>query len=531
MAKDNGAIAPPIAQPIAGGEDVAPISELPCTFASLALPRWMCLALETPERDGGLGLVRPTPVQQVALPRARALRHVVVQAKAGTGKTVAFACVAVEKCLSSREGAGGGWSVVIAPTRELASQHARIIRRVAAWAPRTPALDGSESASDAAGDSSDASAAVQVVCAIGGAGAATRENARIGASLRAGRDVGVLVATPGRLHAILVAGGTAAPCASPSLPRVRCVVLDEADRLLGGTLDGQLGPLMHAIPPRTSVLAFSATFNPALRDRVQRLTGRARFLCVRAPAPREGEEREGEVLGTAAPAAAEDVVTLRRLRHYVMEAGPAGGPGRGLALRAKVAAAVRLLSSALLPFDQAVLFCNAPGVGEAAVEALGRAGIEAAWTCGRMPQLRREAALRRVREGSARVLVCSDLMARGIDLPRCSLVLSADLPHQASTLVHRAGRAGRYGREGRCVFLVIDHGEREALRAMLDNAGAHALALETLPLRGGEGTRADGDGLGEGKGGGGAVDARAEDAQPLLPDARAGGMGSGRPGC
>lgn len=97
------------------GEDVRPLEGLPATFEELNVPDWLCACLRKGTESRGFGFYGPTPVQQTVIPLCRYSRHLVVQAKSGTGKTIAFASAAVSKSCSPPS-----WSVILAPTRELA---------------------------------------------------------------------------------------------------------------------------------------------------------------------------------------------------------------------------------------------------------------------------------------------------------------------------------------------------------------------------------------------------------------------------
>eukprot|EP01053_Blabericola_migrator_P011708 Blabericola_migrator_1__11707@NODE_707_length_6783_cov_46_864800_g512_i0_p9_GENE_NODE_707_length_6783_cov_46_864800_g512_i0NODE_707_length_6783_cov_46_864800_g512_i0_p9_ORF_typecomplete_len108_score11_83Helicase_C/PF00271_31/4_1e17Helicase_C/PF00271_31/32ERCC3_RAD25_C/PF16203_5/0_00012_NODE_707_length_6783_cov_46_864800_g512_i045194842 len=79
--------------------------------------------------------------------------------------------------------------------------------------------------------------------------------------------------------------------------------------------------------------------------------------------------------------------------------------------------------------------------------------------------------LQQLKSGTLQILVCSDVLARGIDVPDIDLILGVDLPHEKETVLHRIGRAGRYGREGRCIFLVNEADELSTLKLFAVQTG------------------------------------------------------------
>ena len=90
-------------------------------------------------------------------------------------------------------------------------------------------------------------------------------------------------------------------------------------------------------------------------------------------------------------------------------------------------------------------------------DALRRAGYAAELTGGHLPQPKRAEAMRKMRAFCARVLVSTDLVARGVDLERVNLVVNYDMPDGADTYLHRVGRAGRFGTKGLAItFLSSD---------------------------------------------------------------------------
>ena len=451
------------------GEDVRPLEGLPATFEELNVPDWLCACLRKGTESRGFGFYGPTPVQQTVIPLCRYSRHLVVQAKSGTGKTIAFASAAVSKSCSPPS-----WSVILAPTRELAMQHEEVVRRIAGWAPTQ----------------------LEVVLCVGGKAERkahhARENEAISRLLET--QGGVLCATPGRLSAVL-----ATRSYSPEVTRrIRCVVLDEADRLMDGNYDDHLSGFLSSVPTRAQVLCFSATYTDRLLSRIENITGRTNFVTPKGKASgaAEGSTGGGEPggeFGAREGDGAHDIVSLKRVKQFFHECqvpnrggGDVQGDGRAIRFECKADTLIdRVLAS--VSFDQAILFCRTKALCLSLQGRLARAGFGGCLVLfGEMPQTQRNQAMARMRKGKGRILVATDLVSRGIDLPQVDLVVNMDLPREGNTLMHRVGRAGRFGRVGTAVHLLCrspgeDGGEElRRLFALLSEAGAHSVQPKPL---------------------------------------------------
>ena len=120
------------------------------------------------------------------------------------------------------------------------------------------------------------------------------------------------------------------------------------------------------------------------------------------------------------------------------------------------------------PFHQCVVFTNSRILGQRVAHLLEQLGFPAQFVCGDLPQEQRLAAIARLRAFELRVLVSSDLTARGIDVERINLVVNLELPPSYDTYLHRVGRTGRFGRYGVAVTLVEGPLERKKITDMGD---------------------------------------------------------------
>jgi ATP-dependent RNA helicase DeaD len=241
----------------------------------------------------------------------------------------------------------------------------------------------------------------------------------------------IVVGTPGRLRDHLERGAL-------DLTQLKAVVLDEADEMLDMGFREDLEEILDAMPAERRTLLFSATMpRPivALAKRYQR--DALRISTV-------GEERgHGDIAYQAmavAPAEIEHaVVNLLRLHEA----------------------------------DSALLFCATRDNVRRLHSSLTERGFNAVALSGEHSQSDRNQALQALRDGRARVLVATDVAARGIDLPNLSLVVHVELPRDAETLQHRSGRTGRAGKKGIAV-LVVPYPRRKRVESVLRGARIEA---------------------------------------------------------
>ncbi|HWG90414.1 MAG TPA: DEAD/DEAH box helicase [Candidatus Thermoplasmatota archaeon] len=235
-----------------------------------------------------------------------------------------------------------------------------------------------------------------------------------------------IVATPGRLLDLLQQG---------LIPRLsmETVVLDEADRLLDMGFQQDIARILEALPRDRQTVLMSATFPPPVKDLARRF--------LRDPVRVRLDEEAPEIVH----------------RYVQVE-------------EKEKAAAVARFVEAEDPFD-VLVFVNTRDRVDTVYRALRKAGLDAAPFHGGLTQQKRETALEKFREGDIRILVATDLAARGIDIVGLAAVVNYDLPEGAEAYVHRVGRTGRAGRKGFALSLVA-RGEVEAFFAIAAGAGA-----------------------------------------------------------
>jgi ATP-dependent RNA helicase DeaD len=254
----------------------------------------------------------------------------------------------------------------------------------------------------------------------------------VGGDLRAlERGVDVAIGTPGRLVDLL---------RRKRLPLggLKVVVLDEADEMLDLGFREDLETLLGEAPVERQTLLLSATLPSEIRALARRFQRDAVPIDPR------------HVVGGAAPARAHADIA------YVAHLVAAGE---------RLAAVVNILRAA--DSQRAIVFCTTREAVAGLHAALVARGFAATAISGDRAQAERDRALAQLRGGDMRVLVATNVAARGLDLPDVDLIIHADLPLNAESLTHRSGRTGRAGRKGTAVVIATPAERRKAERLLM----------------------------------------------------------------
>ena len=262
------------------------------------------------------------------------------------------------------------------------------------------------------------------------------------AELRSRPDV--VVATPGRLldHVTNSQG--------VDLDDLEFLVLDEADRLLELGFQEEVHELIKSCPAERQTLLFSATMDTKVDDLISLSLKRP----VRIQATDKTKKNSGESSSNGvevAPRLEQEFVRIR--------AGNEGVNREGMLL----ALLTRTFKS------RTIVFFDTKVIAHRLMIICGLCGIKCAELHGNLTQVQRLEALEAFREGSVDVLLCTDLAARGLDIPGVEAVVNFEMPSQVATYVHRIGRTARAGRGGKSCTL-IGEGRRYLMKEVIKDA-------------------------------------------------------------
>jgi len=230
------------------------------------------------------------------------------------------------------------------------------------------------------------------------------------ATLRAGVDI--LVATPGRLLDLHDRKAV-------SFKRIEVLILDEADRMLDMGFVRDINKLISFMPAKRQNLLFSATFSNDIKKLAAGI--------LKNPVSVEAEPQNS---------------TAKKVTHKVYKVDK----------KKKTEFTIKLIKDG--NWNQVLIFTRTKHGANKLTEKLIKAGVSAAAIHGNKSQGARTKALRNFKDGTIKILVATDIAARGLDIPLLPHVINFELPNVPEDYVHRIGRTGRAGAAGEAISLV-----------------------------------------------------------------------------
>jgi len=271
---------------------------------------------------------------------------------------------------------------------------------------------------------------IQCHCCIGGT--------NIGDDIRK-LDYGqhIVVGTPGRIYDMVRRRNL-------RTRSIKCLIMDEADEMLNKGFHEQIYDIYRYLPPSTQVVLVSATLPHDILEMTHKfMSDPCRILVKR------------------------DELTLEGIKQFFVAVEREEW---------KFDTLCDLYDT--LTITQAVIFCNTKRKVEWLAEKMRENNFTVSCMHGDLPQRERCQIMAEFRAGESRVLITTDVWARGLDVPQVSLIINYDLPNNRELYIHRIGRSGRYGRKGVSINFV----KNEDIRILRDIEQYYSTQIDEMPM-------------------------------------------------
>jgi len=248
--------------------------------------------------------------------------------------------------------------------------------------------------------------------------------------------VQVIVGTPGRVFHMISENFLDAST-------IKMLVIDEADEMLSRGFKDQIYAIFKLLPEELQVCLFSATMPPEVLEITDKFMRNSIRILVK-----------------------KEELTLEGIRQFFIAVQKEDW---------KLDTLCDLYKT--LVITQCVIFCNARKKVEWLAEEMNKKNFTVSCMHGEMDSDQRELIMKEFKSGSSRVLISTDLLARGIDVHHVSLVINYDLPRYKENYLHRIGRSGRYGRKGVAINFVT----RDDVRSLRELEKFYNTQIEEMP--------------------------------------------------
>jgi len=251
------------------------------------------------------------------------------------------------------------------------------------------------------------------------------------------RGVHIVVGTPGRVFDMIERRAL-------DVRNVKLFVLDEADEMLSRGFTDQIYDVFRKLPENVQVGLFSATMPEEVLEMTGKFMNDPKRILVKR-----------------------DELTLEGIKQFYVAVEREEW---------KLDTLCDLYET--LTITQAIIYCNARRKVDWLTEQLHSRDFTVSALHGDMDQKERELIMKEFRSGSSRVLITTDLLARGIDVQQVSLVINYDLPKDRENYIHRIGRSGRFGRKGVAINFIVS----DDVRVLRDIEQFYNTQIEEMPM-------------------------------------------------
>jgi len=328
------------------------------------------------------GFEKPSPIQsQALLPMISSKnRDVIAQAQSGTGKTGAFTISILQKLsLINYKNFEGIFSLILAPTHELASQSMKVLKVLSKF--MKPEIN--------------------IELLVGGTSIEQNKQNLLNNNPK------IVVGTPGRIQDMLRRKYL-------KVQNTELIVIDEADEMFSSGFQEQIFKIFQFMPQKVQIGLFSATMDNDLEELSKKFMRNPKKILVKA-----------------------QQLTLQGIAQYFINLNDD---------MQKYETLKDLFGT--INISQAIIYCNSTKRVDDLEEAMKEDDFPVRKIHGKMTGNERKETYKEFKDGGCRVLITSDLFARGIDVQQVSIVINFDIPKNEHTYLHRIGRSGRWGRKG-----------------------------------------------------------------------------------
>ena len=226
----------------------------------------------------------------------------------------------------------------------------------------------------------------------------------------------IVVGTPGRIKDMINRQYLSTSC-------LKMLVVDEADEMLGMGFLEQINEIIKVIPPDCQISLFSATISPEIIKLTKDIMNDPAKILVK-----------------------KENLTLEGIKQYYLSCSTDQNKYDNL---------FEIFSN--IDINQCIIYVNTKEKAKVLADKMTENDFMVSCISSELPQEKRNEIMKEFREGATRILVSTDLLARGIDVQQVGLVINFELPSKKENYIHRIGRSGRYGRRGIAINLVSQH--------------------------------------------------------------------------
>jgi superfamily II DNA/RNA helicase len=336
-----------------------------------------------------MGYDKPTPIQEKAIPLILANKDLIACAQTGTGKTAAYLLPILNKIVKNQTNNIN--TLIIAPTRELAQQIDQQVEGFAYFL------------------------GISSISVYGGGDGAAFEQQK--KAMREGADI--IIATPGRLIAMLTSAGTV------DLSSLQHLVLDEADRMLDMGFHDDIMRIINYLPKNKQTVLFSATMPPKIRNMASKILTNPEHVNIAISKPAEGILQQAYM--------AYDLQKVALVKHILNEK----------------------------QHNSVIVFAGTKEKVKELNKELQRSGLSIKAFHSDLEQSEREQIMLAFKNKEVQILIGTDILSRGIDVDGISLVVNFDVPPDPEDYIHRIGRTARAETTGTAITFINPKDQRK----------------------------------------------------------------------